>query len=374
MHKKTPIINNMMTETEILDRIRNNELQLPPLTITPIYGRDPVAERGRGPVSLPLEVAWEGRRYEFVVKCLRTSTPKVFQEAVTLLKGRGGEVGKPPILVAPYLSSQQIKELEANRLSGIDLSGNGVVVVPGEVLVCRMGATNRYPESTPIRNVFRGNSSVVTRAFLLQAEYPSVNAIKDFIGDRGGNVAISTVSKVVKRLEEELMVGRSEGAVGLLQPEKLLDQLAQNYRPPRVQSRFFGKMWSSREQLLVGLEDEVKVARGRVAMTGLSSVGQYAVMAREEKTSLYVARLSDRLANWLRTKGEEGDRFWNLELLETDERAVYFDLRQERCYPWASPVQVYLELLRGDKRDRETAEQVKLRIVSDLGPAGRGGI
>jgi len=32
------------------------------------------------------------------------------------------------------------------------------------------------------------------------------------------------------------------------------------------------------------------------------------------------------------------------------------DGRQEGNYWWASPVQVYLELMAGDKRDQETAE------------------
>jgi hypothetical protein len=31
-------------------------------------------------------------------------------------------------------------------------------------------------------------------------------------------------------------------------------------------------------------------------------------------------------------------------------------------------VQVYLELMAGDKRDRETAEQLKTLILNDVGP------
>ena len=60
------------------------------------------------------------------------------------------------------------------------------------------------------------------------------------------------------------------------------------------------------------------------------------------------------------------DRFPNLEILETDDETVYFDARKDRNFWWASPVQVYLELMSGDKRDRETAEQVKSFIVNNI--------
>ncbi|MFM7319404.1 MAG: hypothetical protein ACKO5E_20860, partial [bacterium] len=43
-----------------------------------------------------------------------------------------------------------------------------------------------------------------------------------------------------------------------------------------------------------------------------------------------------------------------------------FDARQDEGFLWASPVQTWLELMRGDKRDRETANQVKGRILRCL--------
>jgi hypothetical protein len=46
--------------------------------------------------------------------------------------------------------------------------------------------------------------------------------------------------------------------------------------------------------------------------------------------------------------------------LETDEDFVYFDARDNLA---ASPVQTYVELMRGDKRERETAAQVREAIL-----------
>lgn len=370
LHTKMPINRKMLTEMDILELVCEGKLDFPPLTIVWL-AREPALE-GDWRVDASVELLWGDRRYLFAVECKARSTPKVFRQTLeTMRQLQAALADWRAMLVAPFLSTEQLTELERNELSGLDLSGNGVVVIPGQLLVFRTGSPRKYREPATVRNVFRGSSSIVTRGFLLQPSYRSVNAIRDFIVNRGGQVAISTVSKALKRLEEELVVGRSEESIRVLQPDRILELLAENYRPPRVKRRFFGKTWRSREDILKMLEYQGRIARGRVALTGLGSVGQYAVMAREERISLYLARLSDRIVEQVREMAEEGDRFWNLELLETDDKVVFFDLREERGCPWASPIQAYLELSRGDKRDKEAAEQIRQRILSDLDLLGR---
>ena len=60
------------------------------------------------------------------------------------------------------------------------------------------------------------------------------------------------------------------------------------------------------------------------------------------------------------------DRFPNLELQETDDETVYFDSQEQGHLRWASPTQVYLELMAGDKRDQETAQQLRSFILNTL--------
>jgi hypothetical protein len=57
----------------------------------------------------------------------------------------------------------------------------------------------------------------------------------------------------------------------------------------------------------------------------------------------------------------------SFELLETEDEPVYFDARQEDGFWWASPLQVYMELMVGDKRDQETAEHLKALILNHAG-------
>jgi len=57
------------------------------------------------------------------------------------------------------------------------LCGNGVVGVPGEFFVFRTGAENRFPTYTPIKNIYRRNTSMVARALLTDPDFRS--ALRD---------------------------------------------------------------------------------------------------------------------------------------------------------------------------------------------------
>ena len=88
-------------------------------------------------------------------------------------------------------------------------------------------------------------------------------------------------------------------------------------------------------------------------------------MGRQEWPVLYTTNI-DRL---IRTWGEgveETSRFIDFELRETDDPTVYFDVRMRENLPYASPIQVFLECSSGDKRERETALQVKDLILREL--------
>jgi len=377
----------MITGKDILKRLWEGEVQLPPLTLTPISRADlgparfiKSATPARQAMSKEdwetgvvfLRAAWRGREYMFAVTCQNRATPKTFREALLDLQQRrpspveeSQQTGCLPLLVVPYLSGDQLDELERVGVSGIDLCGNGVVVVPGELLVCRTGNPNRYRESFPIRNVYRGNSSVVARVFLARPEYREVGDILREVRLRGAKVALSTVSKVLKRLEEDLVVSREALRIRLLQPDVLLENLAGDYRSPRVARRFVGKSELPTDELMRRLTGLAQTADTRLVVTGLSSVGRYAVMAREGSISLYCTNLRSLLQN-AGSAVSEGERFANLEILETDDEFVYLDTRKEQCYPWASPAQAYLELMQGDKRDQETADQVRQVILKEV--------
>jgi len=90
------------------------------------------------------------------------------------------------------------------------------------------------------------------------------------------------------------------------------------------------------------------------------------VMQRGELLSIYCPQPEALLS---RLPPGESDRFPNLEIVTSEDETVYFDTRidDETGFRWASPVQAYLEMMRGDKRDQETAVQVRAEIIRAVG-------
>jgi hypothetical protein len=190
------------------------------------------------------------------------------------------------------------------------------------------------------------------------------------------------VSKVCKTLEDDLIIERKKPAprpgtapnvepppgpaLRLAQPEKLLDLLADNNVPPTLGHTFRGKCGLPPEEFTRRLAGWQEKTGARVVLTGASSVDAYAVMAREPIQSYYCSDLEGLLKS-LKDDVRETDRFANIDLLETSDDLVYFDRRPNLA---ASPIQTYLELMNGDKRERETAEQVRRAILAPLIKAG----
>jgi hypothetical protein len=241
-------------------------------------------------------------------------------------------------------------------------------VVPGEWYLRRTGNPNPFRAEGVIKNVYRKSSSVVARLFLTRPEFDSVQGALDELGRRGGRVTLSTVSKVCKRLEDDLIIERKrEGMtrLWLIQPEKLLDRLAANYSPAGVKARLTGKLRGIEPtEFRTQLRTWAEKTGGRVSLTGSSSVGAYAVMAREGAEEYYCTDVAGALRA-LGDRFQPTERFATVCLLETRDEEVYFDRRDDLT---ASPVHTFLELTSGDKRDQETADQVRRVILNALSP------
>ncbi len=365
-------IKKSITEEGLLASLQEGRGTFPPLQVTAVQIKPTITAPGRKvELDALLTLGWRGRTYRFGVEAMRLWTPKAISAAVEQARRNSGGAGVNPLILVPYLAEEQITMLEAEGVSGIDLCGNGVVVVPEELLVLRTGFPNQFRWEGTIKNVYRKNSSIVARAFLLVPRFNSVKAALEEIRQRGGKLTTATVSKVCKSLEDDLIIERGRGEVPvarrlrLLQPEKLLDLLAENYGPPQVSRTFRGKCGLQPEALRKRLVKEEIDSGTRVVLTGASSVEAYAIMAREPVQSFYCTNM-DKVVASLGGDIRETDRFANLAFQETQDDFVYFDCRPGLV---SSPIQAYLELVKGDKREKETAEQVRRVILEQLASA-----
>ncbi len=360
---------------DIEARLKRGEIQLPPVKLTWEQ-----AHRGAKDHEFDgiVRIVWQKKEFPFAAVCKRLANPKALQDAMAQAQRSAGNRNLWPLIIVPYLSERASDELEAEGVSGIDLCGNGVIAIPGELFVKRTGAANRFQTEGVIKNVYRHASSIVARLFLVRSEFDSVQDALGELTRRGGKVTLSTVSKVCKAMEDDLVLERRKAVnsdqgrgtnLRLLQPEKLLERLVQNHTAPTITKRLSGKLVgidpAELPRLLRTWADKTK---NQISLTGTSSVAAYAVMAREAMQEFFCTDAAAVLRH-LGNRFQPTDRFATIHILETRNAEVYFDRRDELI---ASPVQTYLELSTGDKRDKETAEQVKSVIMTAVaGAKGR---
>ena len=371
--KKMADNRKILSEADVIERLQNADFAFPPLRFDLLETQFDQPDKIQW--DLMIAVSWGNRKFRFAVECKALFTPKAFQDAIRRLKEASPPAACLPLLVLPFLRESQLRELERQGISGIDLCGNGFVSAPGRFAVFRTGADNRFPTYAPIKNVYRKNTSMVARLLLAVPFFERVQDVRDAVAARDilamfwakTPIRLGTVSKALKGLEDDLIVGREQG-IRLLQPEKLIDKLQQNYETPRTLGRTRIKIEGSRQTVIQVVRDAADQADLPIMATGLSSVSRYALMQREEILSVYCPR-SARLLDRLPARAD--DRFPNLEIIQAEEQTLYFNSRWEDGFLWASPVQTYLELMAGDKRDRETAEQVRATLLDRLKGKGQ---
>lgn len=316
------------------------------------------AGRGAGPLRASVHAA--SRQHKFVVEFRARNTPLVVDEARMRAQDSAKRAGLLPMVIVPHLSAERIDSLLSLGVSGIDLCGNGAVSVPGELLLRRDGQPNRFRDSRPCRFAYRGTTSLVPRAFLHRAEFASVGMIRDEIARHGGTVAMSTVSKALARMEEDLLVVRETGAIRLAQRDALIDALAQSFRLPRELSVARLRWRAPIDVLCRALAGE------RVALSGLSSASAYSAGMRADRPVLYCADLG-RVKRALGREWSPEERFGDVSIVETDDPTPLFGtVRGQDGATRASALQTYLELFAsGDPRDRQMASEVRELIGRD---------
>jgi hypothetical protein len=351
--------NRKMAEADFEAMLQEGRLAVPPLEIRVL------ASQTRGPDAF-IDVAWRGRSYCFAAELRRDAKPLTLKVAIEQVRRQADPTNTVrPMIVAPYFSGEKLDQLLEAGISAIDFSGNAVINVPGKFLFYKTGNPNKYPNSTPIRSAYRGDGSLVARVLLLEREFQAVGAIREAIRSRGGALTLSMISKVLKRLEADLAIERSNRyAVRVLQPERLLDGLLEAYRPPRRQATWTGKVPLPVDSLLARLQRIT--SDGDVVRTGEASAVEYASWAGEPVIACYCRAKPPELLARLGVEAKETLAFANLRLVQTDDQLVYFDARPNLA---ASPIQAFLEMASGDKRQKEVAGQIRRAILSATGTA-----
>jgi hypothetical protein len=352
MYKKT-------SELEMVASFKEGASLLPPLVIVS-WQTDGV---GRADARMQVRWADERETFTFVLEAKAQSTPQAVMSAVAEARASSGPNEHPMVLV-PYLSPERLADLERERMSGIDLCGNGLVLVPGRLYVLRTGQPNAYPDSRPLNNPYRGRSAMVARQLLAQPRHNSLGELRSAIQESGVKLSLSQVSKAVTAMQEDLILSKGRGAITLQEPQRLLDSLGRAWRGYSAKVRRAIRI----PQGLDWAGALLSVPQLKWAITGESSARRYAAFSQGGARQLAVSNL--QLAQMaLGGQPEEIPSFADLELVETDEAGLFFANEvDEKGLRWASRLQTWLELQAGDGRQRETAREIGAQILREVKP------
>jgi hypothetical protein len=118
------------TEEEIVSRLRGGEVAFPPLRLGWKESKAKGVAKAKGVVGV-VRLSWRKQGFTFVAECKRRFDPRTIAVAAEQAR-KQAEVRKGlPLVVVPFLDGPALDALEARAVSGIDLCGNGLVIVPG---------------------------------------------------------------------------------------------------------------------------------------------------------------------------------------------------------------------------------------------------
>lgn len=349
-------MNEKISESEMLSRFQVGVVLLPPLVVRSctVLGGPKEKADVRVEVALP----GESEGFRFVVEVKARATPQTVQLAMTQAKAAAQE-GEWPMIQVPYLSPERLDELEREGVSGVDLCGNGAVIVPGRLWVVRSGAPNRYRDSRPLSNPYRGRSAMVARMLLQRPRWESLSELAEAIQAAGAGLSLPQASKAVQAMDEDLIVSKSVGAITLREPLRLLDKLGSEWRKPWVRGRQALRLPTGMDWARVLSSNPLL----KWAMTGESSVTRYVMFSQGGPRLIAVSSLPLAIT-LLGGTTEPVPNFADVELMETQEPGFFFaNETDEKGIRWASRLQTWLELQSGDARQQDAASDLRGQII-----------
>ncbi len=267
------------------------------------------------------------------------------------------------MVVVPYLSPEALDELEKEQVSGIDLNGNGTIIIPNRIYISKSGNPNQYPDSRPLHNPYTGHSAMVGRMLLIHTNWSSLNLLHEAIRQEGMKLSLSQTSKAVAALASDLVVFKDKNKIRLLDGMRLLDKLGAGWKKPAIGRRQSIRLTSDSNWPAALSQLQLKWA-----VSGSSSVTHYGTFAQGGPRQVAVTNLKAALEA-LGGKRESVPHFGDLELLETDEPGFYFQNEVDgKGIRWASRIQTWLELQTGDARQKEAARDIRMQLIKGATP------
>jgi transcriptional regulator with AbiEi antitoxin domain of type IV toxin-antitoxin system len=304
--------------------------------------------RGASAVADFAAVDARGRQWIFEVKS-SSRAGQIDRAAAQLAHFADGR--SIPVLVVPFMSAKGAEVADRAGLNWMDLSGNAHI--RGENLhIWVQGRPNEMRSPGRPSSPFAPKSARISRTLLLDpSRWWRQKDLADATGLDDGNV-----SRIVRRLDDELLLERRGPLLRPHDPDLLLDAWAQDYRYDR-HDVVSGHISGSGIEMARKLANRLGENRVRHAFTGLPAAWAIDHFARFRLTTVYIDEDPRRVADLLEMR--QAAKGANVHLVGPDDAGVFDGSSDADGLHCVAPVQVYLDLLHLPERAGDAARHMR---------------
>ena len=300
-----------------------------------------------------LDAALEAGERVWFVEVTSSSNPRTVAAAAEQLHRHvaAAQLSALGVLVVPYMTKAGARTATGLELNWIDLAGNGHIRDQG-LHVRVEGLPNLLPARGRPSTPFAPKSARVSRLMLLDPwRWWRQKSLASETGLDDGHV-----SRVVRRLDDDLLLDRQGPEFRPRDPYALLDAWADDYRFDR-HDVVSGHITGSGMEVADSLHRQLVDNNIDHAFTGLPAAWALGQHARFRLVSVYVAGDPRVAAGALGLR--RGERGANVQVIGPDDEGVFAGARDVHGRTCVSPPQVYLDLLHLPERAKEAAEQLR---------------
>jgi len=358
------MLESPLTERQLITRFVDTLQELPEVEAT-LEHWEPVAKHGDRGYDAQVDLCVAGKSFVLLIEAKKAVFPRDVRQVIWQLREashrRPAEQGQPPVplLVAESLSPGAKELLKSERVGYYDSGGSLYLPAPGAYLYIDKPPPKALTKS--VRTLFTGRRAQVLHALLVKHQ--------DWFGVTElalqAMVSPATASQVLTELERfDWLVARGQGPSKerhLREPAALLNAWAKQLattRPPALRRYYvpgtkadtlaarIGQVFDAHD---VQYEVSYEAAAQRYAPF-LSNISQ--VRARvliDANADAAIGDLGARVVN-------EGANLGIIDAKSPGE--LLFRDRVDGLW-LASPIQIYLDLLRGEGRSKEMAEHFR---------------
>jgi hypothetical protein len=316
---------------------------------------------GRQAEGLLLRFKLGAQEHLLMLEVSSLGQPRQIRASVTRFEEIKREIhGAYPVATAVYIGPQSAKILKSHGFGYVDLSGNCHLAFEN-VLIEKEGKRNVRPSTRPLRSLFAPRATRAIRVLLEDAG--RAWRLEELA--KAADVSLGHSHNVVKRLEDLRWVERDGNQrITLSKPADLLDAWADShtYRASEVSSYAAPERVSRR--FMAEIARTVTAENRRYAFTlpaGLSLV--VAVSQRLGAIHCYVEGDPAPIALALGLRpAAEADA--SVHLLTPYDSGVFHGSLEKGGLKVASLPQLYVDLLRYERRGRELAEHLRREAMS----------